>query len=141
MAHIELLTADDWFRLKEVRLFALQDSPDSFLSTYEQEKDYSKGQWIAEFDRGDWHIGTSGHRDIGLLGVTREPETPPDECYLEYLWVSQEKRRAGCASQLVTATLERLHDIGVTTAFLWVLNGNDAAARLYWKLGFAALRS
>ena len=138
MPYIELLTSDDWLRLKEVRLFALQDSPDSFLSTYEREKDYNRDQWLAEFDRGYWHIGTIGREDVGLLGVTREVDAPTGECYLEYLWVSQDQRRFGFASHIVTVALERLREIGVTTAFLWVLNGNEAAVRLYRKLGFSS---
>lgn len=138
MPHIELLTSDDWLRLKEVRLFALQDSPDSFLSSYDREKDYSRDRWLAEFDRGDWHIGIIGLRIVSFLGVTREPNMPSEECYLEYLWVSQDRRRAGFASHIVTVALERLRESGVTTAFLWVLNGNDAAVRLYRKLGFSS---
>lgn len=138
MPHIELLTSEDWLRLKEVRLFALQDSPDSFLSSYEREKDYSRDRWLAEFERGDWHVGTIGQRIVSFLGVTREPNMPSEECYLEYLWVSQDRRRIGIASHIVTVALERLGESGVTTAFLWVLNGNDAAVRLYLKLGFSS---
>jgi|SRR5580658_239748 ribosomal protein S18 acetylase RimI-like enzyme len=136
MPHIEQLTSDDWLLLREVRLLALRDSPDSFLATYDREKDYGKDRWLAEFDRGDWHIGVVGLEAVSLLGVTREADTPPHQCYLEYLWVSQDHRRIGFASQMVTEVLERLRVSKITTAFLWVLDGNEAAMQLYRKLGF-----
>jgi len=135
---IKLLVPDEWLRLRDIRLSALRESPDAFLSTYEQEQDYSERQWRAEFARGDWNVGLIEGRPVSLLGVTRESSTPEQECYLEYLWVSPECRRSGVARTMLTAIIERLRTSGMTTVFLWVLDGNEPAKRLYEHCGFTS---
>jgi ribosomal protein S18 acetylase RimI-like enzyme len=138
MPDIELLTADAWRQLRQVRLVALQDSPDAFLATFERESRYTPAQWRAEFGRGDWHIGIVRRRPISLLGVTREAHAPMDECYLEYLWVAADWRGSGFAYDMVTQVLKDLQESGVRVAYLWVLDGNATAMRLYERLGFSS---
>lgn len=133
----ELLEEADWPRLRRMRLAALKQDPPAFLSTYERELQFGERRWRTEFSRGSWTVLLDQREPIGLLGVTREPETPPDTCYLEYMWVRPEFRRAGNASALVMSVLGELKRAGITTVLLWVLDGNDAAARLYARLGFA----
>jgi len=135
---IKPLGHDEWQTLRGIRLSALQESPHAFLSTYEKEKSYSEDQWRAEFIRGDWHVSVLGGRPVGLLGATREPDMPAHECYLEYLWVSPECRRTGVAHGMLTTVIGLLRGSGVRTVFLWVLDGNDAAVRLYKRVGFVS---
>lgn len=138
MPQIKLLHPDEWTELRDIRLSALQESPCSFLSTYELEKDYGEERWRAEFTRGDWNIGTIEGRPASLLGATREPDMPHHECYLESLWVSPAYRRRGVALKMVTTVIERLQTYGVRTAFLWVIDGNEIAMTLYKQLGFVS---
>lgn len=138
MPDIKLLAPDEWFWLQNIRLAALQDSPHAFLATYEQEKGYDEGQWRAEFSRGDWYTSVLDGRPVSLLGATSEPEMPPHERYIEYLWVSSECRRSGIARNMLTTVIDRLQDSGVRTVYLWVLDGNEVAIQLYEKVGFVS---
>lgn len=138
MPDIELLTRDDWDRLRDARLLALSEAPDSFLATYAKEETYSEDRWLAEFGRGSWYVAVSNGDTIGLIGVTREPGMPHNECYLEYIWVAPKWRRSGFAAKMIGGVLDRLRTAGVHTAYLWVLNGNDRAMRLYRRLGFVS---
>jgi ribosomal protein S18 acetylase RimI-like enzyme len=138
MPDIELLAPDKWFWLRDIRLAALQDSPLAFLSTYDQEKDYHEVQWRAEFSRGDWYVSVRDGRPVSLLGATSEPDTPADERYVEYLWVSPLCRRSGIARSILTTVIDRLQDSGVRTVYLWVLDGNEVALQLYEKVGFVS---
>jgi ribosomal protein S18 acetylase RimI-like enzyme len=133
---VEMLEEDAWPRLREARLAALREAPDSFMSNYALELSYQEAQWRAEFARGEWALMTRNGQTVGLLGATREPKTPRSECYLEYLWVLPELRRSGVASSLVRSIISYLTDSGVSTIWLWVLEGNDAARQLYERLGF-----
>jgi ribosomal protein S18 acetylase RimI-like enzyme len=99
---------------------------------------YPEAKWRAEFDRGAWKVGLDQNGPVSLLGVTREPGSPTDECYLEYLWVAPEWRRAGMALSLLELVLAQLMTAGVRTAFLWVLDGNEPARRLYQRVGFVS---
>jgi ribosomal protein S18 acetylase RimI-like enzyme len=133
---VEVLTENEWSRLRDIRLSALRDHPSAFLSSHEREATYGEQQWRQEFSRGEWNIMRAGDKEVGLLGVTRELTMPPQECYLEYLWVAPGLRRAGVGSMLLEAVLGRLRDSGVHTVWLYILDGNHDAMRFYRKFGF-----
>ena len=138
---VEVITEDDWPRLRDIRLTALKADPPVFLSSHETELAFGEQQWRREFSRGEWHLMvTDGPdtriRDVGLVGVTREPGMPSQERYLEYLWVAQGFRRRGMASMLLRTVLDRLRESRVRTVWLYILDGNDDAMRLYQRFGF-----
>jgi ribosomal protein S18 acetylase RimI-like enzyme len=138
MPDIELLAADQWPILREIRLTALSQAPDLFLARYDDEINFDEIRWRAEFDRGQWSVGLNRRHPVSLLGSTREAHTPWSECFLEYLWVSPEWRYGGLGYGMLVHAIERLRKEGVRTAFLWVLDGNDTAVRLYRRLGFVS---
>jgi ribosomal protein S18 acetylase RimI-like enzyme len=133
---VKVLTEDEWPVLRDIRLSALEDSPQAFLSSFAHEVAYNEGRWRREFVRGEWAVAVAADQVIGLLGATRESAMPSHECYLEYLWVWPETRRSGVASMLLRTALDRLRDSGVRTVWLWILDGNDSAMRLYQGFGF-----
>jgi ribosomal protein S18 acetylase RimI-like enzyme len=133
---VDVLAENDWRRLRNIRLTALRADPTAFLANHETEAAYDEGQWRRQFSRGEWNVMTWGAQDVGLVGVTREPGMLSQECYLEYLWVTPGFRQRGVASMLLRAVLDRLRDSGVHTAWLWILNDNDGAMRLYQRFGF-----
>lgn len=122
--------------LRDIRLTALSESPNAFLSTYDREKAYSEDRWRAEFTRGEWNVGFLDSRPASLLGVTRDPDTPADARYLEYLWVAPHCRGRHLALDMIAAVLDGLRARGMRTAFLWVLDGNEVAMRVYRRAGF-----
>jgi ribosomal protein S18 acetylase RimI-like enzyme len=138
MSTFKSLTSDEWITLRDARLLALRDSPAAFLATYEREIRYSEEKWRSEFDRGAWNVGLADKRPVSLLGVTREPGSPLHERYLEYLWVAPEWRGTGLGRSMVELVLAQLMTDGVRTAFLWVLDGNAPARRLYERVGFVS---
>jgi ribosomal protein S18 acetylase RimI-like enzyme len=136
MPDIKLLVPDEWPLLRDIRLAALGDSPHAFLSSHQVESAFDELRWRAEFERGEWTVSIHGDQPTGIVGCTREPGKPAYECYLEYIWVAPEWRNQGVAHNMLTVVLGRLRESGVRTAYLWVLDGNDAAVRLYKRVGF-----
>jgi ribosomal protein S18 acetylase RimI-like enzyme len=132
------MNEEEWVVLREMRLAALRESPRAFLSSYSEESAYKEREWRAEFMRGEWTIEIRNNNSIALVGITREQSTPPDECYLEYMWVSPGFRRYGVATDLIRNVLRRLLNRGFVTIWLWVLDGNEPATRLYEKCGFTS---
>jgi ribosomal protein S18 acetylase RimI-like enzyme len=137
MPSIYRIVPEDRERLKRLRLRALKDSPDCFLSVHAVERQYPDDRWTAEFERGDWYAGMSGHADVSLIGVTSEPGMPESERYIEYMWVARGFRRHGVGEYTLKEVLGILRASGVKVVYLWVLDGNVAAAELYRKVGFA----
>ena len=140
MLDIKLLTPDDWRTLREIRLSALRESPDAFLATYQKESEYDERRWRTEFARGQWYVGMvkvgSADKQVGIAGITRELDTPADQCFLEYVWVAPEFRRQGVAFNMISEVLDSLKPSGVRTVFLWVLDGNSRVMRVFERLGF-----
>jgi len=131
-----ILAEDEWFRLRDLRLTALRESPRAFLSSYQRESIYCEAEWRTELSRGNWLVAAERGRTVGLLGVTQEVSTPPNECYLEFLWVSPRFRRSGVATSLMKAALKDVLRSEITTVWVWVLNGNEPARHLYERFGF-----
>ena len=140
MPVIKLLTSHDWHTLKKIRLSALRDSPDVFLHSYDEENEYDETKWRGEFIRGDWYVriatGRSPDEPVGLVGITREPST--QRRFLEYLWVAPECRGRGVAFNMINYVLGLLRTSAVRTVFLWVLDNNAPAMRLYKRIGFVS---
>jgi ribosomal protein S18 acetylase RimI-like enzyme len=136
MPDIKSLSSDEWLTLRDIRLSALRDSPDVFLSTHAVEVTFTEDKWRAEFNRGSWNVGYADGQPVSLIGITREPDTPMDQCYLEYIWVAPPFRHQGVAFAMLNEVLDQLKKSGVRTVFLWVLDGNDVAMRLYQRVGF-----
>jgi ribosomal protein S18 acetylase RimI-like enzyme len=133
---VRVLAEHEWHRLRDIRLSALQDYPAGFLASYDREAAYGEQQWRQEFSRGQWNIMLAGQQAVGLLGVTREEAMPSWECYLEYLWVRPGFRQRGAGSMLLRTVLDGLREAGVRTVWLYILNGNVTAMRLYQRFGF-----
>jgi GNAT superfamily N-acetyltransferase len=136
MPYIKMLGPDEWTELRDIRLSALKESPDFFLATYGKESEYDEVYWRSEFVRCDWHIGIENGVAISVLGCTRDVGRGGSPPFLEYLWVSPHSRRRGAALAILSHVLDRLRTFGVRMAYLWVLDGNDAAVRLYERAGF-----
>ena len=134
---INRIASEDLTTLKRLRLRALKDSPDCFLSAHAIERNYLNKRWAAEFKRGDWYAGVSNGAEVALIGVTREPEMPESECFIEYMWVARSFRRQGVGQYMLEEVLGILRASGVKAVYLWVLDGNKPAAELYQKVGFA----
>jgi ribosomal protein S18 acetylase RimI-like enzyme len=135
---ITVLDRSEWHTLRDIRLTALQESPDSFLATYEQERTYAPDRWQAEFGRGDWNVGYLHRQPVSLLGVTREPDQSLEECFVEYLWVAPDIRGSGFGFLMLEAVVKRLQADGVRTVFLWVIDDNHRAIRFYERAGFVS---
>jgi ribosomal protein S18 acetylase RimI-like enzyme len=135
-SRVDVLTENEWSRLRDIRLAALRDDPSAFLARHEREAAYDERRWRQEFSRGQWNIMLADDKEIGLLGVTREETMSLQECYLEYLWVAPDFRQVGWGSRLLRTVLDNLRDSGVHTVWLYILNGNHGAMRFYQGFGF-----
>jgi ribosomal protein S18 acetylase RimI-like enzyme len=135
---IKRLDRSEWKVLRLLRLTALGESPENFLATSAKENRYTPAHWTAEFDRGIWYICEDSTEPVGLIGVAYGAEKPYEGYYLEYLWVKPGRRNSGIASDLVSRALALLREESCEIAYLWIIDGNDAAMGLYKKIGFVS---
>ncbi|NUR84004.1 MAG: GNAT family N-acetyltransferase, partial [Nonomuraea sp.] len=63
------LGPDEGERLKEVRLRALQESPDAFGSSYAREIGFSEDEWTKRLKNPDSRWWVAESRDLGDVGL------------------------------------------------------------------------
>jgi GNAT superfamily N-acetyltransferase len=134
MATVQRVSPAAWERLREVRLRALQDSPDAYGSTYERESSMSDDEWRAQITRGPWWIAAHATNDVGLVagGRHRVTATP----WVFSMWVDEGHRGTGVAEELLSAVATWATDEGATELGLDVADRAPRARRFYERMGF-----
>lgn len=122
----------EWRELRDIRLRALTDSPDSFASTLDRELTFAEAEWQWRIANG-YNVIARGSEPVGLAGGYLHDGVPE----LIAMWVQPESRGAGVAEQLVEAIADWAGEQDADRLTLWVVDGNQRAERLYRRLGFA----
>jgi len=138
---INVLSESNWREYKSIRLESLQDSPDSFASTYEREAAFTTEQWRSRLRvSASIHdalaiAAVSNQKYIGLLSsVIHSPNT--NEAHLYQMWVSPEYRGEGVGTQLVDRVRLWAVDRSIRKLLLTVTTTNIEAISLYQTIGF-----
>ena len=134
---VRRIRADEWERWRAFRLEMFQDAPYAFGSTYAEAAARSDDEWrsrtadlaegpsvyfLAEED-GGWLAGAGGYVEDGVPNVFG-------------VWTRPEARGRGYADACVRAVVEWARAGGAREIRLWATDGNDAASRVYERIGF-----
>jgi GNAT superfamily N-acetyltransferase len=130
---IRRVRPDEWRELRELRLDALRDAPDAFVTTYEQALAYPDDEWRA---RTAWptFVAVAGER---LVGMATGWAKAHGVAALVQMYVRPEARGTPVAERLVAAVLDWARGEGFARVELGVAEGNVRAERLYARCGFA----
>jgi GNAT superfamily N-acetyltransferase len=132
---IDRLEPEHWPVLREMRLASLAESPTAFWATLADEAGFDQARWDSFIRAAAWFVATTDGRRVGIAGALTRPEAP-DEPELIGMWVAPDARRDGIGAQLVDAVCEWATAQGVGSVSLGVVDGNDAARRVYANHGF-----
>jgi GNAT superfamily N-acetyltransferase len=107
---VRRLTEDDWKTLREIRLRALLDAPESFYSTYQESVGLTEDDWrsrLASTDRVTL-LAELDERPAGMVSgaPTSEDERDPRAALMLAMWVEPESRGHGVANALTGALLD-----------------------------------
>jgi GNAT superfamily N-acetyltransferase len=131
---VEVLTDDDWKLLQDLRLRALEESPDAFLSKADSGKAGDEAYWRERCTRNVWVVVRIGRQAVGMACSVQDPEQPPYARHIESVWVDPDHRKEGVLRAMLRHLVELEPD--VRDWFVWVLDGNDLARDVYEHLGF-----
>lgn len=138
---IRVLTPKDWKTYKSVRLNSLEDSPDSFGSTYEQELLFTDSEWQARLNPKPVGnvalplIAEVQGKEAGLAsGLIWESD--PTTAHVYQMWVSPSARGKGIAKCFLSEIKQWAINKECTSIVLAVTTTNDAAVGLYLSFGF-----
>jgi len=133
-------TRDDVELFREVRLQALQDSPDAFGSTHESASARDLASWEEQLfstvsgDLRNTQFVFSGDECVGLAALYRERDVPSGELLM--MWVAPHYRGSTAASTLVDALIRWADGCGLRSVALVVTDSNLRAIKFYDSQGF-----
>ena len=129
---------DAWRAVRDVRLRALHDAPDSFGSTAGREERFAEAHWRMRIRGTPTWLALDDDDEVprGMVSLIQEPGSPIDDRHLVSLWVAPEARRRGLGWSLIDAARDQALLDGARTLSLWVLEGNTPAGDLYVRAGF-----
>ncbi len=124
------LGQDDWEVLRDVRLRALEDSPDAFGSTLDRERDFPEKEWRRRLVRPVYAVLVRG-RPVAMAGAF----TDDGRVQVWGMWTDPGHRGRGFARTLLDALLrEPVAD--ALPVSLHVNTANAGARSVYERYGF-----
>jgi ribosomal protein S18 acetylase RimI-like enzyme len=125
-------TAEDWQRLRAVRLAALAESPRMFGSNFAREEAFSETEWRERAARPATFLASLDAADVGIAGVY---EFDDGWCVMG-MWVAPAARGAGVVEALVAVCVDEARSHGAVDLGLWVMEDNPRGIGAYSRLGF-----
>ena len=132
---IRQTTTEDWEVLRDTRLRALADSPEAFLETVEDAWSFPESRWRDRATPDDTRASFLQDEESGMVSCFIADD--PANVFLVAMWVAPALRGTEVARDLVESVVAWASERGAARVCLSVESGNDRAARLYEKCGFA----
>ena len=134
---IERAGPDAWERVRGVRLRALQDASDAFLTTVEEARAKPAEVWRQQLGStaAATFLATVDGCDVGMA-VGAPHHADPGEAGLYGVWVAPEARGRGVGAALLRAVTDWARERGYARIRLDVGDHNGQASRLYESFGF-----
>lgn len=137
--NVEELTEDEWARLRDIRLAALENDGHAFGGNLEVERAYDENTWREKFKIFSGVIASVDGVDIGFMSVENLKGDFGATCWIGSCWIQPEFRGTGVLQSLFqfvdNCAAERdwlIQGLGV-----WV--DNEIAIKAYERLGFAKM--
>ncbi len=138
MVVVRAATLEDWRVLRDIRLDALRDAPDAFLSTYAEHAASAEADWRRMISREATFFAylpeVNGTEPQGLVGGF---QGKPGTVELVSLWVRPKARGLGVGEALVAAVIDWAEARNATSVHLWLMERNRRAWVLYQRCGFS----
>ena len=138
---IRRLARHEWRAYRELRLRALADSPDAFVTTLAEARAREDGDWSQQVSAAadsPSQIALVAELDSGLVGLawSRIDDSDRERAHLYQMWVAPEVRGLGVGRMLLDGAVHWAAGEGVRLLVLSVTYGASAAERLYERAGF-----
>jgi predicted GNAT family acetyltransferase len=131
---------DDWRAFRDVRLRALADAPDAFITTHAEASAQPDQHWqdrtthMATSDDAAMFLACDGTSVIGLAGCFVDDNG--DRMVIS-VWRDPAYRGRGVGAAVTDAAARFVEATGHQPV-LWVMEHNELARRSYERLGFVA---
>ena len=136
---VELLTADHWLRVRDLRLASLKDSPHAFGGYLEAESAQSESEWRAKFEKLHYVVASVEGIDSAIMTVENLNGDFEAKAWIGGCWSSPQYRGVGLLKAMMKYVDEHAQEKGWQRQGLGVWEDNDPAIAVYERLGFVAM--
>jgi GNAT superfamily N-acetyltransferase len=134
---VELLTPDQWQRVRAIRLRALEESGYAFGGTFEVESAEDEAMWRLKFEKNDFLIASVDGVDVAILYIEVLKGDFGATCWIGGCWSDPQFRGKGLMRALFTFIDQQEKDWKIQGLGVFTDNYNAIAA--YEKLGFVKM--
>src|SRR5665648_1092446 len=132
---VRALDEDDWQVYRDLRLAALQESPDAFVDSYETESRHDEQFWRERLRRTIRFVAERNAEPIGVVGLgLNDKDAEIGEIFS--LWVAPDARVTHVAWYLVGAAAKQAYQDGRKRLYFWVGSENVPAIGFASNFGF-----
>ena len=136
---VELLTAEQWARAKELRLASLRDSAHAFGGNLETESALSESEWRANFEKLNYIVASVDCIDSAIMTVENLKGDFGATAWVGGCWSSPEYRGVGLLRAMMKFVDEHAQEKGWQRQGLGVWEDNYPAIAAYEKLAFIVM--
>jgi GNAT superfamily N-acetyltransferase len=136
---VELLTADQWARAKDLRLASLRDSAHAFGGNLEIESAQSESEWRAKFENLNYLVAVVDGVDSAIMTLENLVGDFGATVWVGGCWSAPNYRGAGLLKAMMRFVDEHAQEKGWERQGLGVWEDNYSAIAAYEKLGFVAM--
>ena len=131
---VEILEAEQWSRLRDIRLRSLQINPEAFGGIYETEASEGESTWREKFIKNDFLLASVDNFDAAMMYIELLEGDFGATCWIGGCWSDPKYRGNG----LFTAMMAFIdsQNCGWDVQGLGVFTDNFSAIAAYEKLGF-----
>ncbi|QRO87103.1 GNAT family N-acetyltransferase [Kytococcus sedentarius] len=131
------LAADEWEIFKTLRLRALQEDPEAFVASYEEESQHSDEEWQERMSHATRIGAQQGSEWVALASVGDEDTRDDDDLGEVYgIWVTPSLRGEGVARQLMEHAELVGRNAGYSHLAYWVNTDNGRAVAFASSIGY-----
>jgi GNAT superfamily N-acetyltransferase len=134
---VELLTPDQWERVRAIRLRALEDSGHAFGGTFDAESAEDEATWRLKFEKNDFLIASVDGVDAAMLYIEVLKGDFGATCWIGGCWSDPKFRGKGLMRLMFNYIDEQDKDWKIQGLGVWIDNFSAIAA--YEKLGFVKM--
>ncbi|MGE3920449.1 MAG: N-acetyltransferase family protein [Gammaproteobacteria bacterium] len=133
---IRHLEENDWETFKEIRLLALQLSPEEFASSYEEEENFHQVDWKQALKQSEIYGAFVNTRIVGITGFFVYNYKKMEHKGMFFgMFVKPDMRGKGIGNQLMSAIIRQASK-SLSQLHCMVVASNKQALALYKKFGF-----
>jgi GNAT superfamily N-acetyltransferase len=133
---IRVLDQNEWERYREVRLAALEDAPEAFVASFENEASRGEEFWRERMARAIRIVAEREGKPVGLVGLGLHDDDDPETGEIFGLWTSPTVRGRRVARGLVSTAAQKASEDGCRLLYFWAVSDNASAVGFASSFGF-----